>query len=108
MHAAADQALCRLPRSRREEYWMFALMQFLVLAVLGGLFAIAAAVLGGENGPGPVDWGGGVRRFDELAIGMISLVPYVGFIVLLVFMCIEDTPGPNEYGENPSSNLQYT
>ncbi len=41
-------------RSRREEYWMFALMQFLVLAVLGGLFAIAAAVLGGENGPGPV------------------------------------------------------
>ncbi len=56
----------------------------------------------------PVRWPGVVRRIDDLAIGMISLVPYVGFIVLLVFMCIEGTPGPNEYGENPSSNLQYT
>ncbi|WP_338338264.1 DUF805 domain-containing protein, partial [Xanthomonas citri] len=32
---------------------------------------------------------------------LISLVPYVGAFVLLVFMCIEGTPGPNQYGENP-------
>ena len=56
----------------------------------------------------PVRWTAGVRRIDDLAIGMISLVRYVDFIVLLVFVCIESTLGPDEYGENPSSNLQYT
>jgi len=32
---------------------------------------------------------------------LISLVPYVGGFIVLVFMCLEGTPGPNEYGENP-------
>ncbi|PKV12626.1 DUF805 domain-containing protein [Xanthomonas prunicola] len=110
-------------RSRRKEYWMFALMQFLVLIVFGGLFAIAAATMGNENGPGALAWLIGavmmivclalivpaiavtVRRLhDQDKSGwfyLISLVPYVGAFVLLVFMCIEGTPGPNQYGENP-------
>ncbi|WP_343204225.1 DUF805 domain-containing protein [Xanthomonas campestris] len=32
---------------------------------------------------------------------LISLVPYVGGFVVLVFMCLEGTPGPSQYGESP-------
>ncbi|MBV6777754.1 DUF805 domain-containing protein [Xanthomonas euvesicatoria] len=110
-------------RSRRKEYWMFALMQLLVLFVFGGLFAVAAVAMGNENGPGALAWlicavmvtvclalivpgiAVTVRRLhDQDKSGwfyLISLVPYVGAFVLLVFMCIEGTPGPNQYGENP-------
>ncbi|OAX87570.1 hypothetical protein A7D16_01900 [Xanthomonas nasturtii] len=110
-------------RSRRKEYWMFALMQTLVLIVLTGLFAVAAAVMGSENNPGPVAWlivavmvifvlalivpgiAVTVRRLhDQGKSGwfyLICLVPYLGAFVLLVFMCIEGVPNPNEYGENP-------
>ncbi|AVQ06364.1 TPA: DUF805 domain-containing protein [Xanthomonas vasicola pv. zeae] len=110
-------------RSRRKEYWMFALMQTLVLIVLGGLFGVAAALMGGENGPGALTWlilavimlfvlalivpgiAVTVRRLhDQDKSGwfyLICLVPYVGAFILLVFMCIEGTPGPNRYGENP-------
>ncbi|KPL50025.1 membrane protein [Xanthomonas axonopodis] len=109
-------------RSRRKEYWAFALMQFLVLFVFGDLFAIAAVAMGNENGPGALAWlicavmvivclalivpaiAVTVRRLhDQDKSGwfyLISLVPYVGAFVLLVFMCIEGTPGPNQYGEN--------
>ncbi|QEO96322.1 membrane protein [Xanthomonas oryzae pv. oryzicola] len=102
---------------------MFALLQFLVPSVFGGLFAIAAAAMGNENGPGALAWLIGavmmivclalivpaiavtVRRLhDQDKSGwcyLISLVPYVGAFVLLVFVCIEGTPGPNQYGENP-------
>ncbi|WP_372374819.1 DUF805 domain-containing protein [Xanthomonas axonopodis pv. cajani] len=110
-------------RSRRKEYWMFALMQLLVLFVFGGLFAVAALAMGNENGPGALAWLIGavmvivclalivpgiavtVRRLHNQDKSgwfyLISLVPYVGAFVLLVFMCIEGTPGPNQYGENP-------
>ncbi|MBB4606893.1 uncharacterized membrane protein YhaH (DUF805 family) [Xanthomonas arboricola] len=110
-------------RSRRKEYWMFMLLQAIVLLVLGGLFGIAAALMGGENGPGALAWlvaavigivvlalivpsiAVTVRRLhDQGKSGwfyLISLVPYVGGFIVLVFMCLEGTPGPNEYGENP-------
>ncbi|KGE52937.1 DUF805 domain-containing protein [Xanthomonas axonopodis pv. vasculorum] len=110
-------------RSRRKAYWTFALMQFLVLFVFGSLFAIAAVAMGNENGPGALAWlicavmvivclalivpaiAVTVRRLHDQDksgwFSLISLVPYVGAFVLLVFMCIEGTPGPNQYGENP-------
>lgn len=110
-------------RSRRKEYWMFMLLQMIVLVVLGGIFGIAAAIGGGDNGPGALAWvvfaiimifglamivpgiAVTVRRLhDQGKSGwfyLISLVPYVGAIVLLVFMCIDGIPGPNEYGESP-------
>ncbi|MBB5736914.1 MULTISPECIES: DUF805 domain-containing protein [Xanthomonas] len=110
-------------RSRRKEYWMFMLLQAIVLLVLGGLFGVAAALMGGENGPGALAWliaaimvivvlafivpsiAVTVRRLhDQGKSGwfyLISLVPYVGGFIVLVFMCLEGTPGANEYGENP-------
>ncbi|PPU93704.1 DUF805 domain-containing protein [Xanthomonas populi] len=109
-------------RSRRNEYWMFLWMQTIVLPVLSGIFGIAAVIGGGDNGQGPLAWvvfairvifglalivpGIAVtvgRLHDQRKSGrfyLISLVPYVGAIVLLVFMCMDGTPGPNEYGES--------
>ena len=34
---------------------------------------------------------------------LISLVPLIGWIVLLVFHVQDSTPGPNKYGPNPKS-----
>lgn len=34
---------------------------------------------------------------------LISLVPLIGWIVLLVFHVQDSTPGPNRYGPNPKS-----
>jgi uncharacterized membrane protein YhaH (DUF805 family) len=46
-----------------------------------------------------------VRRFhDQDKTGwlyLLNFIPYVGPFVILVFMCIEGTRGPNSYGEDP-------
>ncbi|MEU0136765.1 DUF805 domain-containing protein [Streptomyces sp. NPDC006296] len=95
-------------RARRKEYWMFVLFNFIAAAVLYALgLAIdsqipyliyvlavlipALAVV--------------VRRLHDTGRSgwwiLIGLVPLVGGIVLLVFMCIEGVREPNEYGANP-------
>lgn len=46
-----------------------------------------------------------VRRFHDQGqsgwMYLLSMIPYVGGIILLVFMCIDGTPGPNQYGPDP-------
>lgn len=116
-------------RSRRKEYWMFALGIFLVAIIPVTLLYIVAlaAAFGSANGTG-----GGVmitllsgvvlllalaliipslavqvRRFhDQDKSGwfvLINLVPYVGGLVVLVFMCLEGTRGPNRFGPDPKA-----
>ncbi len=100
-------------RSRRKEYWMFALLQILVLVPLS-LIAIA---LDGATGGGTVllaliglyflglfipSLAVQVRRFhDQDRSGwfiLLGLIPYVGGLILVVFMCLEGTRGPNRFG----------
>lgn len=46
-----------------------------------------------------------LRRFhDQDRSGwmiLILLIPYVGVIVVFVFMCLEGTRGPNRFGPDP-------
>jgi uncharacterized membrane protein YhaH (DUF805 family) len=46
-----------------------------------------------------------VRRFhDQDRSGwlmLLGLIPYVGFLVVLVFMCLPGTRGPNRFGADP-------
>ena len=46
-----------------------------------------------------------VRRFhDQDKSGwfvLLNLIPYLGGIIELVFMCLEGTRGPNRYGRDP-------
>jgi uncharacterized membrane protein YhaH (DUF805 family) len=34
---------------------------------------------------------------------LLGLIPFVGSIVLLVFMLLPGTPGPNEFGPDPKA-----
>jgi uncharacterized membrane protein YhaH (DUF805 family) len=95
-------------RARRTEYWMFVLFSFLaslvlaivesiigVSGVLTSLYSLAVflpslAVL--------------VRRLHDTGRSglwvLIGLVPLVGFIILLVFLC-QDSQGHNQHGPSP-------
>lgn len=110
-------------RSRRKEYWMFVLFQILVsIPVMFVLFALIGSV--GEEGPGA--FGGlllgliglaylaaffiptlavQVRRFhDQDKSGwliLLGFIPYIGSLIVLVFMCLEGTRGPNRFGPDP-------
>jgi uncharacterized membrane protein YhaH (DUF805 family) len=50
-----------------------------------------------------------VRRFhDQDKSGwmiLLGFIPFVGGIILLVFMCLEGTKGPNSYGPDPKGNF---
>ena len=100
-------------RARRKEYWMFALFNaivFLVLYILAavtrspifwvlyGLYALAVII------PSlAVTW----RRMQDTGRNglwiLLGLIPFVGGIILLVFMLLPGTQGPNEFGPDPKA-----
>lgn len=105
-------------RSRRKEYWIFALLNGVVLAALFG--AITTTVEGGHS-PLTLSIFYGVfallilvpssavtvrRLHDTDRSGWwfwISLIPLVGSIVLLVFTLLDSSPGINQYGPSPKN-----
>ena len=100
-------------RARRKEYWYYSLCVFLMLfptfiiaitlstenyfllivAIVLGLFHIIPNIAVS------------VRRLHDQNISgwvyLVSLIPYVGGIIVLVLMCLEGTKGENKYGEDP-------
>lgn len=109
-------------RSQRKEYWMFYLFTVIVNIVINALFG------GGFGGRSPSLLGGllsgafalftfvpqicvGVRRLHDTDRSgwwlLLVLVPVLGWIALLVFMCTDGTPGPNSYGEDPKGRGLY-
>lgn len=105
-------------RSRRKEYWMFAL-GYILLAIVISLLAIATGGFGQGAPSGPFFWllillvlaliipslAVQVRRFhDQDKSGwfvLLNFVPYVGGLIVLVFMCLDGTRGDNRFGPNP-------
>jgi uncharacterized membrane protein YhaH (DUF805 family) len=104
-------------RSRRMEYWMFYLfsvLSILAVVLVGGLLTMVSETLGGivimigylVVGLGFIipSIACGVRRLhDQDKSGwlmLLGLVPLANF-VLLVFMFLEGTRGPNRYGPDP-------
>ena len=111
-------------RSRRKEYWMFTLGSVIVSVILYGIIG-ASIGLGNPEDTGSLALMSGagiillifavaifipslavqVRRFhDQDKSGwfiLLNLVPYVGWIVVLVMMCIDGTRGPNRFGADP-------
>lgn len=104
-------------RAGRAEYWTFTLIN-MVIGV--ALCVIALLTAGGEHGSfGPamfLYWvfllaafipglAVLVRRLHDTDKSgwwfLIVFVPIVGGIVLLVFMLLDGTPGPNQYGPGP-------
>ncbi|HEX8643611.1 MAG TPA: DUF805 domain-containing protein [Allosphingosinicella sp.] len=111
-------------RSRRKEYWMWTLFVVIVEVVLYS-FIIGAAVSADGQMTAMVGLpfmllmvfalaimipaiAVTIRRLHDQdksgAYFLLIFIPLVGPIVLLVFMCMEGTPGPNQYGPDPKAH----
>ena len=106
-------------RARRMEYWMFFVLNIAV--------SVVANILDGILGLGGMIWmygpftvlamlaliipgiAVGVRRLhDQDKSGwwlLLAFVPIIGGLVLLVFMFLEGTRGPNQYGPDPKEGV---
>jgi len=102
-------------RSRRKEYWMFTLYNTVIYLVLyiaglvtlmrsslsmvffGLVFLYALAVL-------VPSLAAAVRRLHDTGKSgwfiLIGFIPVAG-IALIVLLCLDSTPGDNQYGPNP-------
>lgn len=106
-------------RARRKEYWMFALVYMLLymaLAVLTSIFATISetlALLGGgltfifALGLFIPSLAVAVRRLHDTGRSgwwiLISMIPIIGAILLLVWLCTDGQSGDNAYGSNPKN-----
>jgi uncharacterized membrane protein YhaH (DUF805 family) len=102
-------------RSRRKEYWMFTLINALIIVVLSwidmftgwyslegelgmlsGLFSLAILI---------PSIAVGVRRLHDTDRSgwwmLLCFFPLIGVAVLLVFFVLDGTPGSNRFGEDP-------
>ncbi|WP_025618281.1 DUF805 domain-containing protein [Salinispora cortesiana] len=95
-------------RARRSEYWWF----YLFTVILGFAGGILNGVL--ETSFVSVIVGlalllpslaVGVRRLHDTGRSgwflLLGLIPFIGFVVLLVFFVQDSKPGPNRFGPNP-------
>lgn len=100
-------------RSSRKEFWMFLLFTNLVAAALFVFGAVVSPDLGvgllllGVLGVLLPFIAVQVRRFHDQDksgwFALLNLIPYVGVLVILVFMVIEGTAGDNQYGVDPKA-----
>ena len=101
-------------RARRSEYWFFFLFTLLVSVILGfaegylGIFPninqsilaniFALIVLLPAIGVG-------VRRLHDTNHSgwwyLLSIIPIIGFIILLIWLCKDSDEGDNRFGSNP-------
>lgn len=95
-------------RARRQEFWMFSLINFVILVVLAivanmidfpylmNLYQLAVLL---------PSLGVGARRLHDTGKSgwwqLIGIVPLIGIIVLIVFWAKDSDPGDNQYGANP-------
>jgi uncharacterized membrane protein YhaH (DUF805 family) len=90
-------------RARRQEYWMFVLINLIISLVLNyvsaflyGIYSLAVLV---------PSIAVGARRLHDIGktgwLLLIALIPVLGWILLLVWLAKDSQPGSNQYGENP-------
>ncbi len=118
-------------RSSRSEYWWAKLFKTLVYILLGSLTGLLAAMGGVDTEDGAATGLGiglvlmvlfylgnfipniaiTVRRFhDQNQSGWMYLlifIPYIGGLILLIFMCIDGTHGENKFGLDPLGENLY-
>jgi uncharacterized membrane protein YhaH (DUF805 family) len=103
-------------RARRKEYWMFTLVNILVLIVLSILGGVARplvflAVIYDLAMIVP-SLAVSFRRLHDTGRSAgwiwIGLIPVIGAIVLIVFTATDGQRGPNKYGPDPKENGYLT
>ncbi|WP_266160814.1 DUF805 domain-containing protein [Dyella silvatica] len=95
-------------RARRQEYWMFTLVNIIISVVLVGIFSAiklpfvanlySLAVLVPSIAVG-------VRRMHDIGKSgwwlLIALIPLIGAIWAIVLLATEGNKGSNQYGADP-------
>jgi uncharacterized membrane protein YhaH (DUF805 family) len=103
-------------RTRRREYWMFFLVNFIIELLLG-MVEVMIGTMGLLSGIYSLfifipSLAVTVRRLHDTNRSgwwiLIGLVPLVGWIFLLIFMIQDSTPGKNFYGPNPKEENMET
>ena len=102
-------------RARRKEYWLFLLFNLMITVILGAIDHVAG-LAGSASVYGPLGALYGlailvpglavsVRRLHDTNHSgwwlLVALVPFIGAIVLLIFMIRDSQPGQNQHGPNP-------
>ncbi|MGM9795020.1 MAG: DUF805 domain-containing protein [Candidatus Aphodosoma sp.] len=102
-------------RASLSEYWMF----FLINLLIGLLLAIPELVMDCDTSillsiyslimfiPHLAVF---VRRLHDVGksgwMFFVSFIPIIGFFWLLILLCKESQEGSNEYGDNPTINVE--
>ena len=106
---------CFSGRARRQEYWLFALFNIIAGIIIGVIAGVlvsvtkvtAFAFLGTIYNLAVLIPGFAVlfRRLHDTGRSgwwwLIAFIPIIGWIVLIVFCCLDSQPGENQYGPNP-------
>ena len=106
-------------RARRKEYWMFALVNFIISTLIVGVdnaLGFSFNYIGNVSGTGVFNLlynllilipslAVAVRRLHDIGKSgwmlLIGLIPLVGAIWLLIFLLRDSEAGENKYGPNP-------
>lgn len=94
-------------RADRSEYWMFVLVNFIIMFVLNIPDSIIFGVIALLYSLGVLlpSIGVGIRRLHDTGRSgwwlLISLIPIIGAIVLIIFLVQDSEAGTNKYGANP-------
>lgn len=100
-------------RARRQEYWMYALINLIIVIILSmfdtllfssgnnfisGIYSLAVLLPGIAVS---------VRRLHDTDRSgwwlLLTFIPIVGVIILLIFMCVEGDHANNRFGSNPKA-----
>lgn len=107
-------------RARRKEYWIFSLINYIIIfflyilqivmiestlwlifPIIFFLYAVAVFLPGLAVN---------IRRLHDIGKSgwwyLIYLIPIIGAIWLIVLMCLDSEPGENQWGENPKE-IEY-
>ncbi|MBG3128343.1 DUF805 domain-containing protein [Proteus mirabilis] len=110
-------------RARRKEYWMFTLVNTIIIAVLYAILISSVDMNTGEmSSLGSIagiiigiyslaiiipSIAVTIRRFhDQDKSGwmfLLAFIPAVGGLIVFVFMCLEGTRGDNRFGPDPKA-----
>jgi uncharacterized membrane protein YhaH (DUF805 family) len=93
-------------RAGRAEFWWFALANFIIMIVLSILVGILSIFwilyIGYAIAVIIPSIAVAIRRLHDTNKSgwflLIGLIPFVGFIILIVFYAMEGTNGPNDHG----------